>query len=36
MKKIEKILLQYPEPLFNLQFFNPYLKKESAHSYAGI
>ena len=33
---VDRILKHYPEPLFNLQFFNPYLKEESEHSYADI
>ena len=27
---------EFPEALFNLHFFNPYLKKKSTHSYAHL
>ena len=30
------MLKKFPEALFNLQFFNPYLKKHSTHSYANL
>ena len=33
---IKRILQDYPDPLFNLQFFNPYLKKPSTISYVSI
>ena len=36
IRKVENVLKYYHEPLFNLQFFNSYLKKEPEVSYPEI
>ena len=36
LEKIGAIIKKFPEALFNLQFFNPYMKKFSDTTYAGI
>lgn len=33
---VENVIEEYPEALFNMQFFNPYLKKKTEHTYADI
>lgn len=33
---VQMILAGYSAPMLNLHFFNPYLKQNSSHSYAGF
>lgn len=36
LKKITETIKLYPEALFNLQFFNPYIKSRSEYSYSDL